>query len=415
MPITIFKIRITELKYGMYVSRLDRPWLETPFPIQGFIVKSEKDKERLEKFCDYVYVDVNKSHIKSIHKRILLDNGKSDTVTDAAQIYHLTGSTRIEYEKSTSREEELRTAKQHFGKVEKTYQTLLNDAENDIQINLPVLRKSIKPMVRSIVRNPDAFIWLSHLKSMDSYTYHHAISCSVWAVAFGRHLGLPETQLNSLAMGCFLFDIGKCKLPKALLNSAKQLTIDEFESVKQHVAFSLDLAAQGKGADLEVLSMIETHHERHNGSGYPLKLKNGAIPLFGRIAGVVDVYDAITSHRPFCKPMPAYEAIQALYQWRGVDFQTELVEQFIQVIGIYPVGSLVELSDATVGVVIAQNDYYRLRPLVMILLDENKQLLNEFHNVDLRNDLDDQEISGLTIAKGLPPGAYDLDQSLYYF
>lgn len=161
--------------------------------------------------------------------------------------------------------------------------------------------------------------------------------------------------------------------------------------------------------------MIQTHHERHNGSGYPLGLAGNQIPLFGRIAGIVDAYDAITSYRPYCKPVPTFEAIEYLYQWRGIDFQTELVEQFIQVVGIYPVGSLVELSDSTVGVVISQNEHFRLRPQVMILLDGDKQLLNEFYEIDLRAGLEDGHADTLSIAKGLPPGAYALDQNLYYF
>ncbi len=415
MSITAFEISVADLKYGMFVSSLDRPWLETPFPIQGFIVESEKDKERLSKFCEYVYIDVQKSNIRSIPKHILKMNERSDAANDAAQIFKLTHLDRIQYEKSTSREEELQTAKRHFNSIEETYQSLLQDVERDVPPDLPAIKKAIKPMVRSIIRNPDAFIWLTYLKSIDSYAYHHAISCSVWAVALGRHLGLPEHMLNTLAMGCFLFDIGKSKLPKELLNSTKQLSSEEFESIKQHVAFSLDMVKNSKGVNSDIIDMVKTHHERHNGSGYPEKLANGSIPLFGRIAGLVDVYDAITSHRPFRKPMPAHEAIAALYQWRGVDFQSELIEQFIQVVGIYPVGCLVELADETVGVVIAQNEYYRLRPRVMILLDKKKQLLNEFYTVDLKKQLEEEESEGFTIARGLPPGAHGLDHSLYYF
>ncbi|MCW8908936.1 MAG: hypothetical protein OQL28_16985 [Sedimenticola sp.] len=129
----------------------------------------------------------------------------------------------------------------------------------------------------------------------------------------------------------------------------RRLSEEEFERVKQHVLHSLDMVKEARGINRDILDMIHTHHEHHNGSGYPLGLCGQDIPLFGRIAGMVDAYDAITSHRPYCEPVPAYEAIEAFYQWRGIDFQSELVEQFIQVVGIYPVGSLAELSDDTVG------------------------------------------------------------------
>lgn len=415
MPITVLKVRVSDLQPGMFVSSLDRPWLETPYPIQGFRIMSAADREQLQQFCDSVYVDVLKSEANAIPKRILREKDASSRASDAAQIRELTRRNRIPYTRTTSRKEEITRAKSHYSTVESTYQTLLRDAENDRQLNLPVLKRAIEPMVQSIIRNPDAYIWLAHLRSMDSYTYHHAVSCSVWAVAFGRHLGLPVAQLNALATGCFLFDIGKTKLSKELLNSNRRLSNEEFHQVKQHVLFGLDMVKQTRGVEKSVHEMIRTHHERHNGSGYPLGLTGDQIPLFGRIAGIVDAYDAITSHRPFCQPLPAYEAIESLYQWRDIDFQTELVEQFIQVVGIYPVGSLVELSDHTVGVVIGQNEHFRLRPHIMVLLDRDKQLLDEFYEVDLRAGLEDDSPGAFTIVRGLPPGAYDLDQSQYYF
>ncbi len=420
MPISVFEILVHDLKYGMFVSSLDRPWLETPFPIQGFTVKSDLDKERLAKYCEYVYIDVEKSNIRSIPKHILDLSNNPDANRDSLQIYKLTHLDRILYQKTTSREEELKHAKENFQLVEDTYQGLLKDVEKDTQFDLPVVKKAIEPMVRSIVRNPDAYIWLTYLKSINSYTYHHAISCSVWAVAFGRHLGLPAHMLNSLAIGCFLFDIGKGKLPKSLLNSDKQVTPQEFETIKQHVPYGLEIIKKHKRVDKDIIDIIKTHHERHDGSGYPQQLKDDRIPLFGRIAGLVDVYDAITSPRPFCNPVPAYEAIASLYELRGVAFQTELIEQFIQVVGIYPVGSLVELSNNTVGVVIAQSEYYRLRPQIMVLLDEEKRLLEEFYIVDLKNGPDEEgtdkeDTEYITIRRGLPPGAYGLDHTKYYF
>lgn len=414
MSLTALQIFVEDLQPGMFVSSLDRPWQETPFPIQGFLIRTSADRERLKAFCSYVFVDARKSRDISIPDR-LVRNESVKTLSCAQQIQQLTGRSRILYPRTTSRKEELASAREHYHQVETTFQTLLQDAQSDRKLNLPVLKQAIIPMVKSIVRNPDAFVWLTHLKSLDSYTYQHAVSCAVWAVAFGRHLGLPEIQLNTLATGCFLFDIGKSRLPRGLLSCCRRLSVEEFDQIKQHVLYGLEIVKQAKGINRDVLDMIRTHHERHNGSGYPLGLCGQDIPLFGRIAGIVDAYDAITSRRPYCEPVPAYEAIEAFYQWRGIDFQSELVEQFIQVVGIYPVGSLVELSNDTVGVVISQNEQHRLKPLIMILLDEKKQLLDSFYELDLRQAVDDEGASTVTIARGLPPGAYDLDHSLYYF
>ena len=414
MTLTALQIFVEDLQPGMFVSSLDRPWQETPFPIQGFLIRSNADRERLKAFCSYVFVDARKSRDISIPDR-LIRNESVKTISCTQQIQQLTGRSRKLYQRTTSREEELTSAREHYNQVETTFQTLLQDAQSDRKLNLPVLKQAITPMVKSIVRNPDAFVWLTHLKNLDSYTYQHAVSCAVWAVAFGRHLGLPETQLNSLATGCFLFDIGKSRLPRELLSCSRRLSVDEFDQVKRHVLYSLEIVKKAPGINRDVLEMIRTHHERHNGNGYPLGLCGQDIPLFGRIAGIVDAYDAITSRRPYCEPIPAYEAIEAFYQWRGIDFQSELVEQFIQVVGIYPVGSLVELSNDTVGVVISQNEQHRLKPLIMILLDAKKQLLESFYELDLRQAVDDEGASTVTIARGLPPGAYDLDHSRYYF
>lgn len=152
--------------------------------------------------------------------------------------------------------------------------------------------------------------------------------------------------------------------------------------------------------------MIATHHERADGSGYPQGLTNAEIPIFGRIAGIVDSFDAMTSKRPYVTsgPMPPHEAIAELYELRGKTFQGELVEQFIQTVGLYPTGSLVELNTGAVGAVIAVNGLRRLRPSIMLLLDENKEPLQEFKYVDLS--LTEEKLS---VATGLPPGTYGID------
>ncbi|MBV1910533.1 MAG: HD-GYP domain-containing protein, partial [Kangiellaceae bacterium] len=153
---------------------------------------------------------------------------------------------------------------------------------------------------------------------------------------------------------------------------------------------------------------------RFDGSGYPQGLQGTAIPLFARIASIVDCYDAITSDRPHRKGLSPSEAVKCLYEWRGKDFQTELIEEFIQAIGIYPAGSLVELSTGEVGVVLAEYRTRRLRPKLMMLLDKDKQLLANFSGLDLSEVLHDNDGKLLEIKRALEPGAYDIDpQTLY--
>jgi len=157
--------------------------------------------------------------------------------------------------------------------------------------------------------------------------------------------------------------------------------------------------------------MIEYHHERHDGSGYPKGLKGDQIPIFARIAAIVDCYDAITSHRSYAKALPPSMAIKMLYEWRDVDFQAELVEEFIQAVGIYPAGTLVELSSGEVGVVLSEYRTRRLRPKVMILLDANKKPVTDVQTVNLLETTHTQDGKSLDIVNSLEPDAYGIDMA----
>lgn len=161
--------------------------------------------------------------------------------------------------------------------------------------------------------------------------------------------------------------------------------------------------------------MVAGHHERYNGTGYPQGLAGSQIPVFARIAGVVDTYDAMTTPRPYAPPMSTYDAMRQLNKLAGIEFPVEVFEQFVQAIGVFPVGTLVELNTGEVGIVIAQNRVRRLRPKIMLLLDSDKAPLAEFHVVDLRKQLANAGgETSLWIERGLSPGDYGIDPSEYY-
>jgi HD-GYP domain-containing protein (c-di-GMP phosphodiesterase class II) len=184
--------------------------------------------------------------------------------------------------------------------------------------------------------------------------------------------------------------------------------------LRKHVEFGLEIARRVDGVDARVLEIIESHHERHNGTGYPQGLQGGQIPVFARIAGIVDAFDAMTTFRPYAEARSTYDAMQQFNALAGVEFQAEMVEQFVQAVGIFPVGTLVELSTGEVGVVIGQNRTRRLRPQIMLLTDEDKTALATFKTIDLRTTLVDGSGESLYIMCGLPPGAHGLDPSEYY-
>jgi putative nucleotidyltransferase with HDIG domain len=273
------------------------------------------------------------------------------------------------------------------------------------------IKRSVEPMIDSITRNPDACIWLARMKQEDSYTYQHSLGASIWAVALGRQLGLPKSDLRSLAVGGLLFDIGKLRVDRELLNAGRPLTEGEFEQVRDHVKLGVEMI-QGSGLmNQEVLGMIAHHHERHDGSGYPDGLRGDDIPIFARIAAIVDCYDAITSHRSYARAIPPSTAIKMLYEWRDIDFQAELVEEFIQAVGIYPAGTLVELSSGEVAVVVAEYRTRRLRPQVMVLLDAEKQPVAEVRTINLLEQTETGDGRPLDIVGSLEPQAYGIDMA----
>lgn len=277
------------------------------------------------------------------------------------------------------------------------------------KLNVLRLKKSIDPVVESMSRNPDACIWLGRLKQHDQYAYQHSLSASILAVALGRQLGLPRHDLRSLAIGGMLMDVGKLRIEPELLQAARPLSDAETTRVREHINHGVEILRESGIMNQDVIDIVAHHHERHDGSGYPQGLAGDEIPAFARIAAIVDTYDAVTSSRSHADAISPSNAISMLYQARGQDFQPELVEVFIQAVGIYPAGTIVELSSGEVGVVVSECRTRRLRPKVMILLDANKNKLREPRTIDLFGDGDTDSAPQLNIARSLEPDAYDIN------
>tara|TARA_R110002073_G_scaffold2129_15_gene14799 strand:+ start:4400 stop:5704 length:1305 start_codon:yes stop_codon:yes gene_type:complete len=424
------KIPTSDLSIGMYVSALDRPWLETPFITQGFLIERDQDIRDLQKYCESVYIDSR----RSAHPGAAIRRGSPPR---AEPPKHRAPARRPSQSAPTSLNDRPRIPLAHifFDRVLKPYhddsgweeehpraQRALNTLIGDIdeiydnvstgeKLNVIKLRKSVEPIVDSISRNPDACLWVSRLKDHDQYTYQHSLSAAMWAVSLGRQLGLPRRDLRSLAMGCMLMDVGKLRVDPGLLQADRQLTVEEAAEVSRHVNHGLEILNECGILNQDVIDMVAHHHERFDGSGYPKGLSRDQIPPFARIAAIVDTYDAVTSNRNYAKAVSPSDAIKLLYQARDQEFQAELVEAFIQAIGIYPAGTLVELSSGEVGVVVAEYRTRRLRPKVMLLLDASKNELPTTRVVDLQDFSPGGGAPSSTIRKSLEPEAYGIDLS----
>jgi HD-GYP domain-containing protein (c-di-GMP phosphodiesterase class II) len=403
-----YRIDVRGLRIGMYVSRLDRPWLGTPYPLQGFLVAGQDDVVQLQRLCSHVFVDTTRGIPPDPR---FLSPESSDLIHHAQGQDEISGLRKTEWVLQSDFEAELPQAEIAHEALEQGIAEVMRDLEEGRSLDLGKLSPGVDAMIESITRNPSAFLWLKAIKRKDNYAYQHALGCSVWAASFGRHLGLDRGELGELTLGGLLFDVGKTRVDSRILTMPLPLDEQQLALARTHVQHGMDILENTPGLGSRVLEAVATHHERHDGSGYPRGLSGNGIPMFGRIIGLIDSYDAMTSVRPYRESRSPHHAVMELYQSRGRLFQGALVEHFIQTCGIYPGGSLVELTDGRVGVVTSVHSLKRLRPSVMLLLDSSKQPLPEFFSVDLSEippgdgDSDDS----LSIKRGLPQGAYDLD------
>lgn len=415
-----------QLKIGLYVSELDRPWLETPFLFQGFKIRDDDDIAELRKHCKTVVVDIPQSEQSFDEVRKLAEAAaKSAPDKPAVVVTRKTAMADVpepDFSKTGTyhvNTEELGKELARAQDIEKQASAAINSVIDNVRrgesLDVPQLEQVVDPLVDSVLRNADAMSWLMRIREKDEYVYQHSIGSSVWAVVFGRHLGFDKETLNAVGLGGMLLDIGKTKLPDELLKKPGALTEDESLLMYKHVEYGLEILREAGNTDARVEIMLATHHERFDGSGYPNGLKGTDIPVLGRIAGIVDSYDAMVSKRPYAETMSTFTAMRQLQKLGRDKFQKEMIDQFVQAVGMFPTGSLVELNSGEVGVVVAQNNYQRLRPEIMLILDRDKTLLDDFRTIDLRmNTNDDLGKESLWIDRGLEPGSYGIDPAEYF-
>ncbi len=315
------------------------------------------------------------------------------------------------YEDAKPVEEEIGAATVAFQRTTDMLNRVAADIRAGNNLKLESVEEVIEDMVESMVRNPDALMWVARMRERDSSVYDHGLSVAICMVAFGRHLGYPKEALSHLGMLGLLLDIGKIKLPRELLERDARLSSDEFEEIKEHVELGLEILSKTPNLHPDILEGIAQHHERMNGTGYPNNLMGEKISVFGRMSAIADTFSAITRHRPYAEAVSPHQALQMLSNWSGTQFHADMVEQFIQSIGVFPVGSLVELSTGEVAVVVTHGKLKRLRPKVLVVTNADK---SHCASPSLRDLLYDVSEHPAYIRRGLPSNSYGLDPSEYY-
>jgi HD-GYP domain-containing protein (c-di-GMP phosphodiesterase class II) len=359
---------VDALRFGMFISKLDRPWTETPFMFQGFVLKSEKQLDALKKFCKIVYVDPEKEEVPDVTK------------VTAEDIAKVRGSTV--YKEVASVEVELPRAQKAFTSTTVVVQELSRAVTIGNSIDSSRSQQAATAITESVVRNPDAMALLMKLQEKDGATLSRAVEISVMMTIFGRFLQLPHERLQLLGMLGLLQDVGKLKLPTQLATYGP-INAAEIELFKTHVDHSVEVLRNTPGIPQDLPGLASLHHERFDGSGYPRGLRGSGIELMGLIAGIVDSYDMLTAPPPFGENMSPANALNIIYKGRGKQFHPALVEQFIQCIGVFPVGSVVELNSGEVAIVIAQNMVRRMQPRIMVVKDAKGNPLIPYRMLDL--------------------------------
>jgi len=444
-------IEVGQIKVGMYVVRLDRPWLETPFMTQGFPVLSKKLAADIANYCDHVYIDTDEGIDLDLAQRSGLGEStpRARSTSGALNTAHLltdqfagAGSTLeapstapshsetaqevlsvietgqlpkvpVQYVHQSTFVEESDTATEVYKETRKIVDHVYECARNDEPIDAEQPKALVQQLAASVIRNPDALSLLTNLKNQDSYTADHSMNVCMIALVFGRHLGLSKEPLNELGLGALLHDIGKMKTPSEILNKPGKLTDKEMDVMRYHPIMGRDLLMKSPGISSIVIDVAYSHHERQNGGGYPRGVMGDKISLFGKMVAIVDVYDAITSDRCYHKGMIPMDALQNIYKWRGEHFDPYLAEQFIQCIGTYPVGSIVELSNQEIGIVVSVNQQKRLLPEVMLVRDKHLMPYEPVKYIDLAKV--NEAGTKISITKVLPSDEHGIHIQQYIF
>lgn len=355
------KVSIDELQFGMYVSQLDRPWTDTPFMFQGFLLKTPEQMEVLRKFCKFVFVDTERvvEPVAVIHAAGSLPSAYTNK---------LPGTGRVKYVASVSVESEFVPAKGAYEASEEVVYSAIEAIREGATLDVAQATTAARSMSESIKRNPDALVLLATLRDREDLI-DKALQVSVYMIAFARFLEMSEEDLEMAGLVGLMLDVGKLKIPNEVLNKRERLTPEEFVLVRSHVEHSIQTLEAASGISPAVVQAVAMHHERFDGSGYPKGIRGDELSAIGAIAGIVDTFVGLTSKRPYAAPVAPSNALNMLHKWRGTAFHPLLVEQFIRCIGIFPVGAVVELNSGEVGVVIAQNLEKRLQPRIMVVRD----------------------------------------------
>jgi len=399
----ITRIASEQLRVGMFIHHLECGWIDHPFLVNQFKITSQAE---IDKIIQHGIARVSIDTVRGLDLPYeeVYANAELDLDLDAAP-------PPAEVEPPVTPvplNDELRVAKQVFSEAS----ALMNDVMNDVRLGRVVELERMEPVVekliQSVLRNPGALSCLGRVRQKDHYTFEHSVNVSVLLVHFCSHLGLNRRTIRDAAIGGLLHDVGKVDTPDAILNKPGALSDDEFAEIREHVGHGVDIVSVIPGISDISMTIVAQHHEHMDGGGYPIGLKGDQISQLGQMAAIVDVYEALTSSRAYRTAMEPSQALQRIFGWTKQQFNNELVQRFIQCVGIYPVGSLVLLDNGMLAIVVEANPGNLLRPTVRLVLDSRRDLIVTPRDVNLA-----KPTSKERILSSESPAKWKINMSLY--
>ena len=383
------KIKAKDLQLGMHLHELCGSWMEHPFWRSKFTLTDPNDIRRIiESGITEVRIDVDKGLDVPDEATVELEISGAEVlvVAEVAQ--------RAEAPKPASMSEELQRAAMICAKARHAVVSMFQEVRMGNAISAEAASELVEEISSSVLRNPGALISLARLKTADDYTYMHSVAVCGLMVSLARQLGLDEKEVREAGMAGLMHDLGKAVMPMAVLNKPGKLTDDEFRVIKSHPVEGHRLLLEGKSASAIVLDVCLHHHEKVDGSGYPDRLTGDEISVFAKMGAVCDVYDAITSNRPYKAGWDPAESIRKMTEWSKNHYDERVFQAFIKSIGIYPVGSLVKLGSSRLAVVIEQSEKSLLTPRVKAFFSTKAQTYIVPELIDLAHPATTEKIVG---------------------